>query len=65
MTAGKKVTTLLKHKGWTVVINDNLITNALGLMCFVISLLSGGISLLFVWGQDQAIVATVFGYVIY
>lgn len=55
--------TLFKHRGWTVIINDNLITNALGLMCFVVSLLSGGISLLFVWGQDQATVGAVFRYV--
>lgn len=41
MTAGKKVMTLFRERGWTVIINDNLISNALGLMCFVIALLNG------------------------
>lgn len=53
LTAGKKVMTLFQHRGWTVVINDNLVSNALGLMCFVIALLSGFIPLAFVIDQDE------------
>eukprot|EP01083_Nonionella_stella_P084200 233031_1 len=41
VTAGKKVMKLFKERGWTVIINDNLVNNALGLMCIAISLLSG------------------------
>mmetsp|Transcript_5839 Transcript_5839/g.7446 ORF Transcript_5839/g.7446 Transcript_5839/m.7446 type:complete len:563 (+) Transcript_5839:118-1806(+) len=46
--AGKKVMTLFKQRGWTVIINDNLIRNALGLMSFVIALLSGVVPLMIV-----------------
>ena len=64
MTAGKKVMTLFKHRGWTVVINDNLVSNALGLMCFVISLMSGAVPLAFVTEEDGGgLMASVFRYV--
>jgi hypothetical protein len=44
--------TLFKERGWTVVINDNLVARALGLMCFVISLLSGLSTIPFVDGNN-------------
>jgi Plasma-membrane choline transporter. len=40
LAAGKKVMTLFEQRGWTVVINDNLVSNALGLMGFIIAVLS-------------------------
>ena len=45
--------TLFEQRGWTVVINDNLIARALGLMCFVISLLSGVVSVAFYAVEDS------------
>jgi hypothetical protein len=44
LTAGKKVMTLFEQRGWTVIINDNLIRNALGMMCFAISLVSSAVA---------------------
>jgi len=38
--------TLFQERGWTVVINDNLVRNALSLLSLVIALLSGVTSLL-------------------
>eukprot|EP00551_Chaetoceros_affinis_P003849 CAMPEP_0203633670 /NCGR_PEP_ID=MMETSP0088-20131115/764_1 /ASSEMBLY_ACC=CAM_ASM_001087 /TAXON_ID=426623 /ORGANISM="Chaetoceros affinis, Strain CCMP159" /LENGTH=499 /DNA_ID=CAMNT_0050487063 /DNA_START=19 /DNA_END=1518 /DNA_ORIENTATION=- len=46
LTAGEKVMTLFQERGWTVVINDNLVRNALSLLSLVIALLSGVTSLL-------------------
>lgn len=60
MTAGKKVMTLFKERGWTVVINDNLISNALGLMCFVIALLSGLVPLAFIVDEEGGFKAAIF-----
>merc|ERR1719223_234828 len=42
--AGKKVMTLFNQRGWTVVINDHLIRNALALVSITIALLCGIIS---------------------
>lgn len=42
--AGKKVMTMFNQRGWTVVINDHLIRNALALVSITIALLSGIIS---------------------
>jgi hypothetical protein len=53
LTAGKKVMTLFEHRGWTVVINDNLVSNALGLMGFIIAVLSIFLSTLFM-GEANA-----------
>ena len=55
LTAGKKVMTLFRERGWTVVINDNLIRNALGLMSFVIALLCGAAPMLFLQSADVVI----------
>ena len=66
MTAGKKVMTLFKHRGWTVIINDNLISHALSLICLVVSLLSGIIPLAFVEDDESGgIKVAVFMYVLY
>ncbi len=48
LTAGKKVMTLFKERGWTVVINDNLIRNALGLMNILIAVLCGIVPMVFI-----------------
>ena len=40
MEAGKKVMKLFNERGWTVIINDNLISHALFLMSLVIALMS-------------------------
>ena len=42
--AGKKVMTLFNQRGWSVVINDHLIRNALGLVSIAIAFLSVVIS---------------------
>jgi hypothetical protein len=41
VTAGKNVMTLFKQKGWTVIVNDDLIQNTLGLFNLVVALLVG------------------------
>lgn len=48
MEAGKRVMTLFQARGWTTIINDDLISNTLGLMSLVIAALTGfvGISIL-------------------
>ena len=38
--------TLFRQKGWTVIINDDLISNTLSLFCLVIGLLTGCIGLI-------------------
>lgn len=44
LQAGKKVMTLFEQRGWTVVINDNLVSNALALMGFIIAVLTLSVS---------------------
>ena len=44
---------LFEQRGWTVIINDNLISHALGLMCFIIALISGIVSLVFVTSENS------------
>lgn len=53
LTAGKKVMTLFTQRGWTVVINDNLISRALALMSFTIAALSAMVSVIFVHFDEQ------------
>ncbi|KAL7470443.1 hypothetical protein ACHAXS_010696 [Conticribra weissflogii] len=45
LEAGKNVFTLFQQKGWTVIINDDLVSNTLSLFCLVIGLLTGAIGL--------------------
>lgn len=45
--------TLFEQRGWTVIINDNLISRALGLMCFIIALISGIAPLIFLTSEDS------------
>jgi hypothetical protein len=53
--------TLFEQRGWTIIINDNLVSNALGLLSFIIALLIGITSVLFInltskdEGDDQYI----------
>lgn len=44
--AGKNVITLFKQKGWTVIVNDDLIANTLSLFNMVVGLLVGGFGIL-------------------
>lgn len=41
LTAGKKVMALFEQRGWSVIINDNLVSQALGLLSILIALLIG------------------------
>jgi hypothetical protein len=45
LEAGKNVMTLFQQKGWTVIINDDLISNVLSLFCFVVGCLTGCVGL--------------------
>ncbi len=45
--------TLFEQRGWTVIINDHLIGNALGLMSFIIALISGIVPVVFFGGEDS------------
>lgn len=46
LEAGKNVFTLFQQKGWTVIINDDLVSNTLSLFCLVIGLLTGAVGLI-------------------
>jgi hypothetical protein len=46
LEAGKKVMTLFDLRGFTLIINDNLVTNALNFMTFSVSMITAGIGLL-------------------
>ncbi len=46
--AGKRVTTLFTQRGWTVIINDHLVSNALGLMSFTVGLISATVTSLLI-----------------
>lgn len=46
LTAGKKVMSLFVERGWTAIINDNLVSRVLALVCIVIGLLTGCVGLL-------------------
>lgn len=45
LDAGKNVMTLIKNRGWDVIIADNLVGNALGLVSLIVGLLIGGLGL--------------------
>lgn len=45
MEAGQKVMGLFSQRGWSVIINDNLVTNVLSLVVVVIASLSGCVGL--------------------
>jgi len=47
VTAGKKVIQLFKSRGWTVIINDNLVSSAFGMLQFWIGVISGAIGAIF------------------
>lgn len=51
--AGKKVMTLFSERGWTVVINDNLVSGALGLMSFTIAILISASSTALIFARDE------------
>jgi len=46
-TAGKKVYELFMARGWSVIINDQLVSRSLGLMQFWIGIVSGAIGVVF------------------
>jgi hypothetical protein len=43
LEAGKNVWTLFKAKGWTVIVNDDLIQNTLSLFNLIVGLAVGGV----------------------
>jgi hypothetical protein len=46
LTAGKKVLDLFQERGWTAIINDNLVHRTLVLVCLVIGALTGLVGML-------------------
>ena len=46
ITAGKRVMSLFRARGWNTVIADNLVNRLLGIICLAIGLLTGVVSLL-------------------
>ena len=46
LTAGKKVMNLFVERGWTAIINDNLVMRVLTLVCLVIGMVTGCVGLL-------------------
>jgi len=47
VTAGKKVTTLFQQRGWSVIINDQLVARALNFTSLTVALLCGTVQYLF------------------
>jgi len=47
MEAGRLVINLFKQRGWTIIINDNLVGNALNLLVLAIGLLTGFLGVIF------------------
>ena len=47
ITAGKKVINLFQQRGWTVIINDNLVSNTLNILSFAIGLVSAIVCVFF------------------
>lgn len=45
LEAGRKVMSLFAERGWSVIINDDLVTNVLSLMSLVIASLTGCVGL--------------------
>ena len=45
--------TLFSERGWTVVINDNLVSGALGLMSFTIAILISASSTALIFARDE------------
>jgi len=69
LTAGKKVTALFLERGWTAIINDNLVTRVLTLICVVIGMLTGCVGLLLAsaspgWVSELGSSATAFAFTI-
>ena len=59
LTAGKKVMDLFRSRGWTAIINDDLVLRVLLLMSIVIGILTGGVGLILIklhpgWLDDVA-----------
>jgi hypothetical protein len=46
LTAGKKVMEVFESRGWTTIVNDDLVMRVLGMMCLVIGFLTGCVGLL-------------------
>ena len=46
LTAGKKVMNLFVERGWTAIINDNLVMRVLTIVCLVIGMVTGCVGLL-------------------
>lgn len=62
-TAGSKVYQLFQARGWSVILNDHLVSRSLGMMQFFIGLISGGVSVvlgLLVLGLSVSPLATFF-----
>lgn len=62
-TAGSKVYQLFQARGWSVILNDQLVSRSLGMMQFFIGLISGGVSIvlgLVVLGLSVSPLATFF-----
>jgi hypothetical protein len=61
--AGSKVYQLFQARGWSVILNDQLLSRSLGMMQFFIGLISGGVSIvlgLVVLGLSVSPLATFF-----
>ncbi len=62
-TAGSKVYQLFQARGWSIILNDQLVSRSLGMMQFFIGLISGGVSIvlgLVVLGLSVSPLATFF-----
>eukprot|EP00548_Thalassiothrix_antarctica_P006690 CAMPEP_0194135602 /NCGR_PEP_ID=MMETSP0152-20130528/5702_1 /TAXON_ID=1049557 /ORGANISM="Thalassiothrix antarctica, Strain L6-D1" /LENGTH=558 /DNA_ID=CAMNT_0038831921 /DNA_START=51 /DNA_END=1727 /DNA_ORIENTATION=- len=68
ITSGKKVIELFKSRGWTIIINDNLVHSAFSMLQFWIGIISGGVGAIsgkmFLEASTPWYAGAIFGFVL-
>jgi hypothetical protein len=63
-TSSKKVYGLFRARGWSVILNDQLVNSSLGMMQLFVAIISGALGVVFgvVFGLHQPIASFVIGF---
>jgi hypothetical protein len=56
--AGKNVLSLFRHRGWTTLISDSLVSRVLGMMAFCIGLINALVAAILTLGTDSIVIGT-------
>jgi hypothetical protein len=54
--AGKNVLSLFRHRGWSTIISDSLVTRMLAVMCFCIGLVNALVAVILTLGSDPSVI---------